>query len=139
MMILPGDPLLYFFVVVGVLVYYAFKGDGKKTATKNAPLSKTESELQDEEFKRQDHVVELYKTHHSECFRNEYNRYVVWLYEHREGMRPKTLDEFIDDYAAKRRVHQEDREQRRLYEWWLYKQSEQYEQDKKQIERYINR
>lgn len=29
-MILPGDPIMYIFVVVGVFVYYALKGSGKK-------------------------------------------------------------------------------------------------------------
>jgi hypothetical protein len=63
---LPYDPMLSFIVVVGVFVYYALKGIGKKNGSKDFGS-----------------IEEIYRDI------NEQKRYQNWLYNHR----PKDEDE----------------------------------------------
>ena len=61
-MILPGSPILYLIVVVGVFVYFAFKGGGSSTR------------------KEEKSIYDIYK----EIGENspEYKRYQSWLEKH---------------------------------------------------------
>ena len=127
-MILPGSPILYLIVVVGVFVYFAFKGGGRKGHS-SVIRAKTPDELHEEEYRRQDNVISLYNNNNPNCYRSEYARYIVWLYEHRDGMRPKTVEKVVEAYREKKEIMDSERKNKRLYEWWLFKHSSEYEKE----------
>lgn|GEM_PF-4143532 len=138
-MMLPYDPILSPIIVIGVFVYFACKMVGENCLKTNYCRQKSDAELQDEEYQRQDEVVALYKAHHSACFRGEYNRYIIWLYEHRDGRRPPTIEEIVEDYGKRREAERKAREEKRLSDWYLFKQSPAYKKEMERIEKNLNR
>ena len=74
-MILPGSPILYLIVVVGVFVYFAFKGGGRKKETSPTKMRNGE-EFKDWYMK----LCEQNRKRNEE--RLEEIRYQKWLVSH---------------------------------------------------------
>ena len=64
-MLLPGDPILYVFAIIGVAIYAALKSGPEKK----------KDEVSHEEF------MKMYRQMKED--RKEMNRYSKWLYDHR--------------------------------------------------------
>lgn len=133
------SPIVSLVVVVGVIIYYALTSGGEKEHTAYTPRVKTKEELLEEEFRRQDRIVSLYHSKSAKAFQDEYARYIVWQYQHRDGKRPPTMEEVIEDYRKKKELMDKEREDKRLYNWWLFKHSDEYEKEMARVEEYLNR
>lgn len=137
---LPGDPILYAVVVIGAFIYYALKGSGEETASRAlAGRKRTPAKLREDECSRQQEIVSWFEKGYTGRCQGEYERYVLWLYQHRDGKRPPTLEEIVEDYRKRREEERTANEEKRRREWLRYKQSPEYEKEMERIERYLNR
>ncbi len=139
-MMLPYDPMLSLLVVVGVFVYFALKGMAEKNNSRGwREVQKTPDQLRDEEYKRQKDIVSWYEKGYTGRCHGEYARYVLWLYQHRDGRQPPTIEEIVEDYGRRREAERKAREEKRLCDWQLFKQSPEYKKEMKRIEEYLSR
>ena len=82
-MILPGDPILYLFLIVGVFIYYAFKSLGE--VEPDAPVSvkpKTKAEERTEVEEYHDRFIQQLKDSGKDV--TKCDGYITWLYNHSE-------------------------------------------------------
>ena len=79
-MILPGSPILYLIVVVGVIVYYACKGVSCKASTKQH----SEKEKWSDEVKRREEYVKEALEKNPDAVNCKHD-YLMWLYTHQQG------------------------------------------------------
>ena len=115
--------------VVGVCLYHLVEGMGRKMLPSGVHHTPEDTPTE-REYRRQTCIAEEWdKGRFSRMGEYEYVRYVVWLYEHRDRKSPKSIEDVLDDYNRRRQAYIEEREQKRRYEWWLYKNSEQYQID----------
>ena len=120
-------------LVVGVFFYRLVESMSSKVLPSDVHPAPKETP-RDKQYRRQVCIAEEWdKGRFSRLGEYEYVRYIVWLYEHRDGKRPKSIEEIADDYNRRRRAFFENREEKRRYEWWLYKNSEQYQMDIEQM------
>lgn len=123
-----------------VLLCVAFKGGRKRKSPSCSLVPKSKEELQEEEYKRQDYIVSRWKQgFFTGRYESEYVRYILWLYKYRDGKVPPTLAEIYEDIRIRKEKEAEERKDKRLYEWWLFKHSDEYEKELAEMERCVSR
>ena len=135
------DPIGSLFVVVGIVIYHAFKSLGEvRPAASVSVKPKTKEEEWAEEVRRRERIIQLVERGLiSKYSTDDYQRYVIWLSDHQNGVRLPTPDEQHAEWLRQIEENRVKKEDKRLYEWWLFKHSDEYEKEMARLEAYLNR